>query len=54
MQENVKHFSKYIPAETMETEMKTPKTPKDMMVRKLWKNCFFFTWKLQIDQEEEP
>ena len=23
--------------------MKTPNTPKDMMVMKLWKNCFFLT-----------
>lgn len=35
-----------LPAVTMDDEMKTPTTPKSIMGKKLWKNCFFLTWNL--------
>lgn len=32
-----------LPAVITKAEMKTPDTPKNMIVRKFWKNCFFLT-----------
>lgn len=32
-----------IPAATMDVDMRTPVTPNNMIGKKLWKNCFFFT-----------
>ena len=37
----------------MVVEMKTPMTPNDMMVKKLWKNFFFLTWNLPQTKKKQ-
>lgn len=37
----------------MTVEMKTPITPNDMIVKKLWKNFFFLTWNLPHNKKRK-
>lgn len=36
----------------MKKEIKVPTAPNNMIVMKLRKNCFFFTWNLEINKIE--
>lgn len=45
--EEINELELYIlPAVIINVDMKTPITPNSTIVKKLWKNCFFFTWNL--------
>lgn len=40
------HKKKDLPKEIMKKEINVPTAPNSMIVIKLRKNCFFFTWNL--------
>lgn len=42
----------YLPSHIMTKDIKLPTAPNKEIVRKFWKNCFFFTWNLVMDNSE--
>lgn len=45
-------MSKKLPKKIMKKDINVPTAPNSMIVMKLRKNCFFFTWNLAVKKKK--